>query len=135
MAVTIASSHCAYSRRDGQAELAGYIYERVYLPVSEDSPVSLLTGLTVGQSTSPKTKIKINLIKRSKIGKQCLIHARHNNFFVISFLIFLFFLNSQLTTLYHCIKPPPNCHAAKPARVAVVWHQMTASNGNHVVRR
>jgi len=32
VAVTIASTHCAYPRRDGQAELAWLRNEKVYLP-------------------------------------------------------------------------------------------------------
>jgi len=47
VAVTIASTHCAYPRRNGQAELAwvaGYS-----LPARRQSPIPLLTGLNVEQ--------------------------------------------------------------------------------------
>ena len=49
--ITIASTHCAYPRRDGQAELAlvaGYAarwFTRARIP----SPIPLLTGLNVEQ--------------------------------------------------------------------------------------
>ena len=49
--VTIASTHCAYPRRDGQAELAwvaGYVM-RHCLPDQRQSPIPVLTGFNVEQ--------------------------------------------------------------------------------------
>ena len=50
VAVTIASTHCAYPERDGQAELAwmaGYVVRQFTCPKAVTIPV--LTGLDVEQ--------------------------------------------------------------------------------------
>jgi len=41
---TIASTHCVYPRRDGQAELAWVVG---YIPARRRSPILVLTGLNV----------------------------------------------------------------------------------------
>jgi len=48
--VTVASTHCAYPRRDGQAELAwvaGYVMRQ--FTCQKASPIPVLTGLNVEQ--------------------------------------------------------------------------------------